>query len=582
MQDTTHRDIPTGVTLEIASELEAWRTRVLNVMLAVVFIAATLAMVPIIAGAITDPQEWTASLILLAAYLFLGALAFLRRLDLRLRAWTLMLLCYAVGALAFARGGLAGDGPLYLLALPVMAMILIGVRSGLVMAILSLLTFAAFAVAAHLGWLEGWLVILDNPLTLLYWGGKGTVFAMLLLTVVVLLWFSNRSQTHALQTSRERAIELGQAHALLQERAEELDRRAHQLATLNRIGRHVASILDRQELLQHAVDAVREDLGYLQAAVFLVDEEVNALYVAAATDNFWEIIPDGYRQPVGKGAIGTAVQTEETVLVSDAASDPRVYRVGKWLSPSSLSAPIKVGRRVVGVLEVESNVPDAFDENDRVTLEMMADQIAIAIENARLFSDTQASLRELDALYRQYAAESWRQYTRARPETVRYSYGSVTCPAQTWQAAREQARASGEAVTFTGDDGSEGAIQSLAVPVGLRGLAVGVLGFHRPAETGAWQPEEIAMVRMVADRLALALENARLLEEAQRRAYEEHLLGEVTARMRETLDVETVLKTAVQEVRRALELPEVIVRLVSQSPDQTQDVSSQYSGAIVP
>lgn len=90
------------------------------------------------------------------------------------------------------------------------------------------------------------------------------------------------------------------------------------------------------------------------------------------------------------------------------------------------------------------------------------------------------------------------------------------------------------------------------------------------------------MVRMVADRLALALENARLLEEAQRRAYEEHLLGEVTARMRETLDVETVLKTAVQEVRRALELPEVIVRLVSQSPDQTQDVSSQYSGAIVP
>jgi diguanylate cyclase (GGDEF)-like protein/PAS domain S-box-containing protein len=168
---------------------------------------------------------------------------------------------------------------------------------------------------------------------------------------------------------------------------EALGRQAAQLAALNRIGRHVASILDQQELVQQAVDAVRDDLGYPRAAVLLMDGEASELYVAAATDKFWEVIPDGYRQPVGKGAIGIAAETRETVLVEEASSDSRVYRVGEWFFPSSLSVPIKIGGRVTGVLEVEADVPNAFDENDQAALETMADQIAIALENANLYAD---------------------------------------------------------------------------------------------------------------------------------------------------------------------------------------------------
>lgn len=168
---------------------------------------------------------------------------------------------------------------------------------------------------------------------------------------------------------------------------EALERRAAQLATLNRIGHHVASILDQEELLQQAVDAVQEDLGYLQAAVLLLDEETGELYVAFATDKFWKVIPDGYRQSVGKGTIGIAAKTGKTVLVEEASSDSRVYRVGEWLSPSSLSVPINVGGRVIGVLEVEADVPNAFDKDDQAALETMADQIAIALENAGLYAD---------------------------------------------------------------------------------------------------------------------------------------------------------------------------------------------------
>jgi PAS domain S-box-containing protein len=172
---------------------------------------------------------------------------------------------------------------------------------------------------------------------------------------------------------------------------EALEQRAVQLAALNRIGRHIASIFDLHELFQHAVDAVREDLGYLQAAILLMEEQTGELYVAAATDNFWEIIPENYRQIVGRGAIGTAAETGETVLVQDASSDPRVYRVGDYLSPSSLSVPIKVGERVIGVFEVEANVPNAFDENDVMVMNTLSDQVAVAAENARLYAEAQQS-----------------------------------------------------------------------------------------------------------------------------------------------------------------------------------------------
>ena len=164
-----------------------------------------------------------------------------------------------------------------------------------------------------------------------------------------------------------------------------LSRRVNQLDTLNRAGRNIVAILEQSELLQDIVDTVRNDLGYLRSAILMLDEEVQELFVAAATENFWPVIPEGYRQPKGKGAIGLAAESMETVLVSEASIDERVYRVGDWFSPSSLSLPIRVGKNVIGVLEVEADATHAFDESDQATLEIMSAQAAIAIQNAQLY-----------------------------------------------------------------------------------------------------------------------------------------------------------------------------------------------------
>lgn len=202
MHDRTEKDTPADVTLGIASELERWRTRALNATLAVVSIAGAPAIGFIIGQAIRTPERWPAASIFAALYLFGIALVVFYGLPLRLRTWGALLLGYVAGALSLARGGLAGDGAMYLMVLPALATILLGVRSGLAAVTFSLLLFAIFALAAHLGWLTNWLVTLNEPLPLIEWAYKGTGLAMLSIGLVVLLWFFSRSQVRVLQDSR--------------------------------------------------------------------------------------------------------------------------------------------------------------------------------------------------------------------------------------------------------------------------------------------------------------------------------------------------------------------------------------------
>jgi GAF domain-containing protein len=336
----------------------------------------------------------------------------------------------------------------------------------------------------------------------------------------------------------------------LQERADELDRRARQFEAIVRVSHDTTALFEQEEMLQRTTRSIKEQFGFDTVAVYLTDKpggEISLRAVAGAT-------PEAGARPVQLETVIQTIRSGASRIIQTSAEETQP-------GPGGLVLPLQVRDQVIGALEVQSGERAAFSDEDIAILQTMADQIAIAIENARLFGEAQASLQELNALYRQYAAEAWRGYVQAKPEAIRYSHGTVTCPAQVWQTAREQARTSGEAVVFVGDDDGEGAIQSLAVPVSLRGLPIGVLGFHRPAGAGAWQPEEIAMVRMVADRLALAVENIRLLEDAQQRAHEEHLLGEITASIRASMDVDTILQTAVRGLGQAIGVDRVSVYL---------------------
>jgi GAF domain-containing protein len=121
----------------------------------------------------------------------------------------------------------------------------------------------------------------------------------------------------------------------------------------------------------------------------------------------------------------------------------------------------------------------------------------------------------------------------------------------------EQALQTGQATP--GDDRGG----NLAVPIRVRGQIIGAIDAQRPKGAGDWTPEQAALLKQLAEQLGDALEDARLYQEAQSHAAREQMIGQVASHMRQSLDIDTVLQTAVQEMRDALELAEVEIRMGS-------------------
>ena len=121
-------------------------------------------------------------------------------------------------------------------------------------------------------------------------------------------------------------------------------------------------------------------------------------------------------------------------------------------------------------------------------------------------------------------------------------------------------------MALAGDDGAEEERSALVAPITLRGLVIGALGVH-DENARQWTEEEIVLIEAVAERVALAAENLRLLDETQRRAARERAIAEVSARISESLDLERVLMSAASEMRQTLGLDDLVVRLIEPKTD---------------
>ncbi len=167
-------------------------------------------------------------------------------------------------------------------------------------------------------------------------------------------------------------------------------KRAAQLALVSEIAEKIASILDPDLLLPHVAKLIRERFGFDNVAVLVLDESKQDLYVRAVSGPYADSLSPAYRQSVQVGLIGAAVREGATIIVNDVSQDPRFYRPPGYLpeTGSEICIPLKIGSQVLGVLDIEAPERNAFDESDTGAMETLANQIAIALENARLYSQT--------------------------------------------------------------------------------------------------------------------------------------------------------------------------------------------------
>ncbi len=348
------------------------------------------------------------------------------------------------------------------------------------------------------------------------------------------------------------------------DRTRELEQRSVYLEAAAEVGRAATSILETDRLIRQVVDLIRNRFGFYYVGLFLVEGAGEWAVLRAGTGEFGQMmLAREHRLAVGGDSmIGQCVSRDEARIALDVGEE--AARFDNPLLPdtrSELALPLRSRGRVVGAMSVQSVEEAAFDAASIAGLQTMADQVAVALDNARLFADAQAALETARSAYSEMSREAWGKLLRAQPDMAyRSDERGVSSARDVWRPEMERALREGGAVQ---GDVTAGGEFPLAIPIKVRGDVIGVLDTHKPGGADAWLPKEIALLETLAEQLGVALEGARLYDDAQRRATRERLVSEITDRMRRATDVEGIVQAAVDELFSVLGTSRVFVQLES-------------------
>ena len=337
----------------------------------------------------------------------------------------------------------------------------------------------------------------------------------------------------------------------VEERTVDVQHRLVQIRTAAAISRSISSVLDTQSLLQQVVDLIHDQLGLYYVGVFMLDENSQFAVLRSGTGEAGKnMIAAGHRLPVGgTSMIGQATVTRQPRIALDVGSEPAHFNNPNLpLTRSELALPIIGRAQVLGALTIQSDQPDAFDENDILILQGIADSLATALENSSLFQQTQENLEEIRSLNRTFIQQEWSEAI-SNLGNLAYTYESLIPEKET----------------------SPG--QMTEIPIMLREQEIGHLMIE--TETGSLSSEESNFIDAVVTQTALALENARLLGETQRRALQEQKVNQVSASFSRSMNIEDILKAAVRELGQLPSVAEVSIKLV---PPEEPDLAKHAGG----
>jgi GAF domain-containing protein/HAMP domain-containing protein len=358
--------------------------------------------------------------------------------------------------------------------------------------------------------------------------------------------------------------------AELTQTSEQMEYRANRLQMVTEVAHAIAAVQDPEELLPRVTTEISTRYSYYHVGVFLVDsEKMYAVLHASNSEGGQRMLARHHRLRIGEvGIVGFVAGTGEARIALDVGKDA-VFFDNPDLpeTRSEIALPLKVGPEVIGVLDVQSTEPGAFSQDDIALLSALADQVATAIQNTRLYDEMRRTLRELQVVQQQYVQDAWSKLISERASSgFEYSFGRIK-PIKESDSGAEVQGIENLAAPRVSSDGSG----KLIVPVSLRGQVIGVLDLHEADPGREWRQEDLELARAVADQVGLALENARLLAETQRRAERERLVADITTKMRAINDPQAILETAAAELRNALRVKSVQVHLqtVEVSPSET-------------
>jgi len=352
-------------------------------------------------------------------------------------------------------------------------------------------------------------------------------------------------QLQELQLSLETRV--AERTTALEDVSKKAEKRANQLQAVTSISRAISTIRNVDELLPSITKIISDRFGFYHVGIFLVDRRGEYAELRAANSSGGQrMLARNHRLRVGEeGIIGYVTKYGRPRIALDVGDDAVFFNNPDLPDTrSEMGLPLIISGDIIGALDVQSELSQAFTPDDIATLNALANQVATAIQNAELYTQAENATREIERAYRSFVQQEWSQVaTTMKSSGYSFSNAGVRPIVETDKAYRNN------------EDGT------YVIPVTLRGEPIGEIGMRSAESQGQWSENEIAILRAAADRVALALENARLFQDAQQRAATERAISEMSSKIGASVDVDAILQSTVQELSQLVGSSEIIIQL---------------------
>jgi GAF domain-containing protein len=381
---------------------------------------------------------------------------------------------------------------------------------------------------------------------------------MAMIVSTIILYLNTRQLEQSIEeTRRSEQLQIGVNQELLETQeslelqAEELEKttrqstlRAEQLRLVAEVAKSIASIQELERLLTTVTNLVNQRFNIYHTGVFLLDENREyAILRAANSAGGQKMLAKGHRLKVGaQGIVGSVTATGIARIALDVELDSMHFNNPDLPDTrSEMALPLRFSGKPIGALDLQSVEANAFTQEDIEVLSILADQVAIAIQNARSLESARNAAQDLEIAYQQITGQAWGKFAKEKQLQGYYFDGVET-----------------KSIT---DASNESTGETLQIPVLLRGQEIGKLKVNSQGADRSWDQDEIAIVQVAAERAALALENARLLEDAQRRASKEQIIGEISSKIGASINLDNILQTTLREMGRILPGAEISIQV---------------------
>ena len=558
------------------SEIQQRRALILNSLLLAAAIGGLIALISVYASLPTDrsaQERWAILSPFFAGWLVTLVTLLWRGLGYRVRTLILLVVTYVLSAILFVQNGLAGSWGAWMLLPTAMTFVLLGARQGIWAGVTSALLYVCLGLAISQGWITphvaGDLTAL-RPLV-----SEGVSFLFVAAVLTLLWWSFSQGWLDTLLGANAANQQLQtQAHEL-EEINEQLHRQTSQLQATAEIAKAGSSILDPDALLIEVVNRVEEGfrpLGVYYAGLFLLDETQRFAELKAATGEAGKLALEmGYQVELDEtSAVGWCViHRQAHIALRAGESTVRFGTVPMPETRSEIALPLRSRGRILGALSVHSTRRTAFDEADVAVLQTMADQVAVAIDNAQLFSQTETVLAEVQAVQRHYLAQAWQDFLAlSSVNQVDYTQPGVKVgDGRILRQARHKAMKEGQTVSVNSADNpvtvssTDPGQTAMVVPLKLREQVIGTMALLETRHQRMWTAEEVAMTETIAEQVALTVENLRLMDDTQRRAVRERLVSEISDRMQRATDMADLMRITAEGLNEALNSSRTLVQM---------------------